>query len=333
MRIIHAIRSHGFAGVERHVEVLASAQARAGHTVVVIGGDQTRMAPALRDAGVETAPATTLPGVIARIHERGSADVVHAHMTAAELAAAVSTRNPIVVTRHFARSRGASPAGRVSGHLIRWRMRRQIAISQYVAAAVDGSATVVYPGVPPVFQKPLTRRPVALIVQRLQPEKNTDVAIRAFAAGAPKDWRLDIVGQGPQARLLKDLTEDLGIAERVTFLGFRDDVPSLMRTSSVLLAPCEVEGLGLSVLEAMANALSVVASRAGAHPETVGLASAARLFEPGNWRHAAALLDDLAQDTPGRNAYGEELARVQRAVFTPEVQASATDAVYEAVLS
>ena len=110
-------------------------------------------------------------------------------------------------------------------------------------------------------------------------------------------------------------------------------MPDLLSSASLLLAPCEVEGLGLSVLEAMAHGLPVVASRAGAHPETVGRADGARLYAPGDWRQAGHLLSGLARDPSARERYGAQLALVQQTCFTPEAQASATDAVYREVLA
>ncbi|MFB9731737.1 glycosyltransferase family 4 protein [Ornithinimicrobium kibberense] len=329
---MHAVRSDGFSGVERHVATLAAAQCRVGHAVIVIGGDESMMHSALADTSVRTIQGRTVTEVARNLRRIRRADIVHAHMTAGELAASVAATSPIVVTRHFARARGATPVGRLSGVVIRRRVGAQIAISRYVADRIDGEATVVYPGVEPVATTSVDRRPVVLVVQRLQPEKSTDVALRAFAAGAPSGWTLQVVGRGAELPALEALAEELGISGRTDFLGFRDDVPELMRAASALIAPCAVEGLGLSVLEAMAHGLPVLASYAGAHPETVGLADDAQLFAPGSVEDAGAMLARLCTDAAFRDGYGEQLAQVQRADFTPEAQAAGTEAVYRAVL-
>lgn len=122
------------------------------------------------------------------------------------------------------------------------------------------------------------------------------------------------------------------MADRVRFLGFRDDVSEQMSGAGVLLAPCDVEGLGLSVLEAMAHALPVVASRAGAHGETVGSVAGARLHDPEDWEMAGRLLAELVADAGEREDYGARLADAQRARFTPEAQVAGTDAVYRKVM-
>ncbi|MFC6423054.1 glycosyltransferase family 4 protein [Ornithinimicrobium tianjinense] len=319
--------------MERHIATLARAQAEAGHDVTVVGGSQARMRVAMAATGVRTLSGDTLRQAAESVSRAGHPDVVHAHMTAGELTASLASRAPLVATRHFARRRGATTIGRASAMVIRRRLRRQIAISRFVASAIDGSSTVVYPGVGTDNDASTHTRPTALVVQRLQPEKNTDVAVRGFAAGAPAEWTLEIVGRGPELNMLQDLVRDLGIADRTTFLGFRDDVPDLMRSASVLLAPCEVEGLGLSVLEAMSHGLPVIASRAGAHPETVGLAADAQLFEPGDAQDAASMLARMCADATLRARYGAQLAQVQRTNFTPQAQAEATEAVYQQVLA
>ena len=334
MRIRHVVLTSAFAGVERHVCVLANAQARQGHDVEVWGGRPVSMRAFLHDQVVHLSAHMTAP-TMARALVATPPDVLHAHMTKAEGASVVPSvlrSTPLVVTRHFAATRGATRMGRLAGAIIRRRVDAQLAISNYVARIIDGTSTVVYPGVEVVETEEEERRPVVLVVQRLQPEKSTDVALRVFAAGAPADWGLEVVGQGPEMSDLQDLAECLGIAERTVFLGFRDDIAKLMRSSSVLVAPCEIEGLGLSVLEAMSQGLPVLASDAGAHPETVGRAADPHLFPAGEASRAAAMLSDLCNDVELRERYGAELREVQRTTFTPEAQAEATEAVYRTVL-
>src|SRR5690606_23141029 len=111
MRVLHALRSDGFAGVERHIATLAVAQAQAGHEVTVIGGDTAKMRSAFGSAQVVAVPGNTVAEVINQVRRNRSVDIVHAHMTAAELAASLASRSPIVATRHFARKRGTTPVG------------------------------------------------------------------------------------------------------------------------------------------------------------------------------------------------------------------------------
>ena len=225
--------------------------------------------------------------------------------------------------------------GRLVSVAIRRRLAAQIAISDYVAGRIDGSSTVIHPGVPEAHLVPAERRrPAALIAQRLEPEKGTDLALQAFAASglAAKGWVLQVAGDGSQRFKLEALASELGIASQTVFLGMRDDVDRLLAEAAVLLAPCEIEGLGLTVLEAMACGLPVVAAAAGGHLETVGQVAEASLYMPGDADQAGAQLAALAMNTERRAEYGALLHGAQRARFTMQAQEAATEAVYRGVL-
>jgi glycosyltransferase involved in cell wall biosynthesis len=289
---------------------------------------------------VRILPATTVTDVLRTVRRwAAQADVVHAHMTAAEIACAtalVGVRTPLVVTRHFARDRGSNPVSATAAAGAARRVDAQIAISHYVAETIAGASVVIHPGVDSTLtsRTALDRDRVVLVAQRLEPEKDTDIALRAFAASgvAAHGWRLDIAGDGAERRTLTALAEQLGIADATCFLGHRSDVPGLMEHAAVLLAPCRIEGLGLTVLEAMAAALPVVAVGAGGHLETVGAVAGAALHPPGDVLRAGGLLAALAADPRRRDAYASALQAVQRDSFTPEHQAQQTAAVYREVV-
>lgn len=339
MRVLHAVRSDAFAGVESHVARLARAQVSAGDEVLVVGGDPRRMMVAAGPA-VRTVPSRTVGDVLRTVRRwAAAADVVHAHMTAAEIACAtamVGVETPLVVTRHFARRRGSNPLSAVVAAAAGRRVDAQIAISHYVADTIAGTSVVIHPGVDSTTSTRAARERelVVLVAQRLEPEKDTDVALRAFAASgaAEQGWRLEVAGDGAERARLTALAQDLGIAGATRFLGHRTDVPALMERAGVLLAPCRIEGLGLTVLEAMAAALPVVAVGAGGHLETVGAVATAALHPAGDVRAAGGLLAQLTADPARRDAYAAELQAVQRALFTPEHQARETAAVYRGVL-
>jgi glycosyltransferase involved in cell wall biosynthesis len=335
MRILHAVRSDAFAGVERHIASLAVAQHRAGHRVAVVGGDPAAMHAAL-GPGVPHRPASTVAQVAAAVRAWQGGDVIHAHMTAAEIAVVLAApTTPVLATRHFAGPRGASTAGRLAEPVLRRRIAAQIAISRYVADHVDGPSTVVPVGVPvrPDGRPAAERARTVLLVQRLAPEKDGATAVRAFALSglAARGWRLDVAGRGSQRPALERLADELGVAAAVAFLGPRSDVADLMAEAGLLLAPCPVEGLGMTVLEAMSAGLPVVAAGAGGHLETVGTVDGAALFARGDAGGAATALATLAADPTLRDAYAAELRQAQRARFTLAAQVEGTDAVYRSV--
>jgi glycosyltransferase involved in cell wall biosynthesis len=342
LRVLHAIRSDGFAGVEQFVSRLAVAQAEAGHTVHVIGGDPARMRPVLARAEVaHTATPDHTRDVARAVHALArEADVVNSHMTAADLAATIAlarvrTAPPLVSTRHFAGPRGHIGPVPIDA-LIGRRIEAEIAISRAVAAATGRRSTVVHSGVPTApadAPADAVRAHTVLIAQRLEPEKRTDLGIRAFAASGLGDrgWVLRIAGAGAERAALEALADGLGVPAE--FLGFRDDLPEQFRTAGVLLAPCTVEGLGLTVIEAMAAGLPVVAADAGGHTEILEGLDPRALYAADDPHAAADSLRSLADDEIGRTVLGDTGRQRQRVEFTLSAQVTGTDAVYRAAIA
>ncbi|WP_353814437.1 glycosyltransferase family 4 protein [Agromyces sp. SYSU T00266] len=338
LRILHAIRSDGFSGVEQFVLRLARRQAADGHAVHVVGGDPPRMRPGLDEAGVGHTPAARTIEVLRAVRRlSGEVDVVNTHMTAADVAAVAAlagrrrTRRPAVVaTCHFARPRGRVGPLPIEA-LVGRGIDAQIAISSAVAAAVDGPCTVVHTGIDPrPAGDPEARERTVLMAQRLQPEKRTDVGVRAFAASGLADagWVLDVAGIGPELEPLERLVDELGIAASVRFSGYRTDLPELLTRAGLLLAPCPVEGLGLTLLEAMASGLPPVAADAAGHVELLADLDERARFPAGDADRAGAQLRSLAADPSARAALGAAARDRQQSQFSLRAQADGTDAVY-----
>lgn len=100
--------------------------------------------------------------------------------------------------------------------------------------------------------------PLLLGMGRLHPNKAHDVSIRALTL--LPDAYLWIAGDGEEEAKLKALAEELGVAIRVRFLGWRDDAPALYRTADVVVFPSRFEPLGNVVIQAWAHGAPVVAA-------------------------------------------------------------------------
>lgn len=328
--VAHVVCTSAFAGVERYVATLAREQDARGLRVHVLGGEPQRMRAELAGAGVRWSPAATPWQAVRGLLALRDVRLAHAHMTAAESAALVGARAPVVVTRHFAGRRGSSPPARLAGRLVTRGVADQVAISAFVAQRIEGPSTVIHPGVPPQPVARGPRAPVVLVAQRLEAEKRTDLALRVWAASelAGRGWRLLVAGDGSLRDESRRLAEALGVAGSCEFLGARADVGELMAQAAVFLAPRPDEPYGLSVVEAMAHGLPVVAAAGGGHDETVGASPLATLVDTADVGAAGAALAALALD-PGRRAdYGEDLRRVQRSRLTVEAHAARLEDVY-----
>lgn len=114
---------------------------------------------------------------------------------------------------------------------------------------------------PPADRRTLdtpTGAPLAVALGRLHENKAFDVLLRA-AARLPDLW-VWIAGEGPEERALKRLARDLGIAERVRFLGWRTDRGALLKSADVCVFPSRQEPFGNVVVEAWAYGVPLVAA-------------------------------------------------------------------------
>lgn len=104
--------------------------------------------------------------------------------------------------------------------------------------------------------------PRLLSVGRLVHQKGLDLAMRALGGLKEFDWEWRIAGDGPQQAALQSLAEELGIGDRVIFLGWqsREQLTECYRRANIFLFPSRHEGMPNAMLEAMASGLPVLAS-------------------------------------------------------------------------
>jgi glycosyltransferase involved in cell wall biosynthesis len=138
-------------------------------------------------------------------------------------------------------------------------------------------------------------QPVAAIVAALRPEKNHELFLRAAAriASDRPEARFLIIGDGPRRGELERLTAELGIARNVLFLGTRSDVQQILSLASVLVLSSHMEANPVSILEALACARPVVATRVGSIAESVEHGVCGYLVTPGDEVELAARVDEL----------------------------------------
>jgi glycosyltransferase involved in cell wall biosynthesis len=332
LEIAHVVRSDAFAGVERYVCVVSNALADRGHRVAVVGGDPERMRHELRET-VEHAPASSTPRVFRALAAKGRLAIVHAHMTAAETAALAArpwNRAPVVSTRHFPDRRGRRIPAALSG-LIRRRLAKQIAISRFVAGGI-GEPSVLLPNGVPHRSPAALESPTVLMMQRLEPEKEPELGLRAWARSglAAQGWQLAIAGDGRLMSSVRSLAAELDVGDSVQLLGSVTDTDSVLGSASIFLAPAPAEPFGLAVVEAMARGIPVVAAEGGAHLETLG--ASGFLFPPGDVAGAAECLIALAEDRSARLAEGERLRRRQQQLFSLDRHVDALEDLYASAL-
>ena len=133
---------------------------------------------------------------------------------------------------------------------------------------------------------------------RLAPDKGLSDLIEAVTMLPPggRAYRVMIAGDGPIRARLEQLARDRGVAKKVTFLGFRQDIGDLLAACDIVVLPSLREGMSISLLEAMAAGKPIIATSIGSHRELASQAEMARLVPPASPRALAEAIEELARE-------------------------------------
>jgi len=161
--------------------------------------------------------------------------------------------------------------------------------------------------------------PLGLALGRLHPNKGFDLLLEALAE--TREVRLAIAGDGPLRAPLERLAGGLGIADRVSFLGWREDVPELLAKADFLVCPSLLEPLGNVVIEAWSAGLPVVATASDGpvgliEDEVSGLLVPLPGQPGGGPRALAGAIERLCRDPGLRARLGYAGRRAYEAEFT-----------------
>jgi glycosyltransferase involved in cell wall biosynthesis len=333
MRIVQLVVTDNFAGTERYVAQTSGELARRGHDVIVLGGAPGAMTSLLD--GADWRPAATPVAALQALRKVGHVDIVNAHLTYAETAAVLTRpahRGRVVSTLHLATPRGSGPGGALVRRLVEGSIAMEIAVSEFVAAAAaPRPVQVVRNGVADDGSTYDVDAKTVVMVQRLEADKDTGTGLLAWRASGlgAQGWSLVVVGDGSERKSLQSL---LCGDESVSFVGQVGDVSSYLHQAGILLATAPAEPFGLSVVEAMAAGVPVVASSSGGHLETIGSVAGAPLFPVGDVNAAARCLTDLAADPARRKELSDAGRECQRREFSLERQVDELEGIYRMVL-
>jgi glycosyltransferase involved in cell wall biosynthesis len=253
---------------------------------------------------------------MARLFREHDFDAVHTHNTYPHVYATVAARwagvPRVINTRH----------GQRCGHgrKSRWLFRAASRWADHIVSVSDDAARLcvetdgvradkvsrIWNGIDTdrfEFTGPASDA-IAITVSRLSKEKDCDTLLRAVAIAGDRlpDLRLRIVGGGAQSHVLRQLAARLEIADRVEFLGDRNDIPDLLANAGLYVSASLTEGISLTLLEALAVGLPVVATDVGGNREIVGDGAFGRLVPP---RSPQRLADAIVEMCETRNRWVE----------------------------
>jgi glycosyltransferase involved in cell wall biosynthesis len=291
MRILYVItRSHP-GGAQSHVLELIRGLRGANDIGVVAGEDGFLCTEASKlGADIFVAPGlersiTLYRDVLAavrvrRIVDRFSPDVVHAHCSKAGLIGRFAARMsnvPSVYTAHGWRfAPGAARAERLMAWPAEWfgaRLGQHLItvsacdfnLATRFRIAHAGQVTLIHNGISNCQWRSRNsgQQDVKMVmVARFAPPKDQVMVMRALQ-GLPGHVRLALVGDGPTLKQAQTKAIDLGINDRVTFLGCRADVADILAESDLFVLSSTSEGLPISILEALRAGLPVVTTDVG----------------------------------------------------------------------
>jgi glycosyltransferase involved in cell wall biosynthesis len=369
MRIQHVITKADVGGAQTYALELATAQVADGHQVRIAAGTIGRMADIARSRGIGIDEERSLRREVSRGSDRRAArelverleawrpDVVHAHSSKAGVLARLAARRcsvPAVYTAHGWPFQAGAPltqrimswAGETfAAH--RWgdvicltdaeaaRARRWKVVPNHRLHVVpnglpdvdrayraDTRAEETEPNAPPTVG--------VVMVARFTPPKAQRGVILALASIPDVPWRMTFVGDGAGLTDAVSLAKQLGLEDRIAFLGDRPDVPQILASHDIGLLFSRYEGMPLALLEAMRAGLACVANDlTGVRTlfgEDAGLTVA---FEE---RSLAAGIRCLVEDPDERRRLGRAARARYEADFSIEVNARRVMDVYVGVI-
>lgn len=227
----------------------------------------------------------------------------------------------------------------ISQPLVEWALRERIAPRQKMVRIYSGIDLSAFrqPVDVAALRETFGLRHQEFIVgevAKLWPGKGHQVLLRA--AATLKDHvpslTLLIIGEGELRASLTRLAQELGLRDRVTFMGFRSDVPALTHCLDVAVLPSFFEGMGRAVIEAQAAGKPVIATRVGGIPDLITDGVTGLLVEPGNVEQLASAIRRLYEQPALRRQLGEAAQRSADGRFEAQTMVKAIVSVYDELL-
>ena len=363
MRILHTESSIGWGGQEIRILTEAKGMLARGHAVTLATPASAEIYGAARKRGIPTValpiekkrPAALMALTRWLAAHRREYDVVNTHSSTDSWLVALACTwlrdaPPVVRTRHVSTAIGKNRPTRwlyqsATRHIVTTgeALRRQLAEENGFDPA---RITSVRTGIDLAAFRPMERAecrrelgveqaPTLGIVATLRDWKGHDYLLDAWAILTERfaDWRLLVVGDGPQRARLEARVADEALAASVRFVGNQDDVPRWLNALDLFTLPSfGDEGVPQGIMQAMACGLAVVATPVGAIEEAVQRGETGLIVPPRNAHALAEALGALMDDAARRRAMGQAGRAYAQAHFGVDAMLDGMEAVFRKVV-
>lgn len=321
MKIVHLISSLSNAGIERLlVDICTANDYKRNPLMVIIINDVVDgiLLSDLKKTGVEVIKCKRRPGgqklkyvfLIRSILKRFKPDILHMHDDLSVffgLLASIWLKK--IYTLHSVNLFSGSLKDRVIKFLAIQLIDRFIAISSFVktdfmadTSVDEKNIVVVHNGISlEKFQFTTTfpRLEEIICVARLYHQrKGQDLLIKALGELKKEGVQCHcrIVGEGSSREYLENMVSEYGLRDSIEFLGNRHDVPELLGKAGIFVLPSRYEGFGISIIEAMATGIPVIASNIHGPKEIITHGENGLLFEGENEKDLSRKIKLLIND-------------------------------------
>jgi len=362
-RVLHVLANLGAGGAERmavHIVLGLNRQRFEPAVVAYRGRFGSDLEQQLDEAGVKTWFLDKGPGFgwrtyyrLHRVFKEFRPDIVHTHVHVLRYAfpSLVYFKPRLMVhTVHNLAECEVEPRARWLQRLAYRRGVIPVAVAQEVAVSMErlygiGNSRVVWNCIPTdVYASPQTSREVwrakqgfseedvlFVCVARFAAQKNHALLISAFAKGPAADPKAHLVlaGQGVLRAQLQERVNELGLTNRVHFLGLRRDIPDVLGAADIFALGSDYEGNPLSVIEAMAAGLPIVSTAAGGVPELLQNGKQGFIVQPGHGEELSEAMVILLKDRDLRRTMGAAAAARAKENFDVSAMVKAYEDLYD----
>lgn len=308
MKIMQVIPRLEIGGAERMCESLSSAFKELGHEVVIVSmfDYKTVINQNLEEKGIKIEYLhkhvgfdLSVKGKLKKLIKQYKPDVIHTHLNTLKYTAGVASKllnQPIVHTVHNVAQKEAPEFDRKTNKkLYQSQKAVPVALTELVRQTIvevyglnENSIPTILNGsdvrrfVPKTYYEPQNGEICIINVAAFTQAKNHECSVETFAKLHQKypNTRLMFAGTGDKMEAIKSMAEQLGVADSIDFFGSVDNIADVLSKSDIFILPSTYEGMPISIIEAMASGLPVVASRVGGVPDMIDDGKDGILIDP-----------------------------------------------------